>query len=1065
MFETNDQRIVLKRPGSSRDLDVYAAPEPRLVPHQKQTVGDLWRTFLKHKTLILSFAGVVFLCVAVYTFSKTPVYEGVARLQIDPTRSSSLGLDEAEKLADADVDSRVKTEVEIIQSGTVATRVMNSLGLYANPAFAHKDTVKTAGITNFSQLSSSQQRRLLERFSEDLLVRVIPNTQVVEIRFRSTDPTLAATTANSIINEYMQRNFQTRVNGTSQISQWLSSQMEDIQAATAASQQQLANFQRENDLLGADESDNIVTDRLKQLNEELTQAEADRIVKEGRYRLALSGNPELIASAVPDTTLQVLRTQQADLQAQYSELSSKFGDGYPKLREISSQLASIDGEISNEGRNIAVRLANEYNAAAKSEGMIRNEFQKQKTEAFKLNENVSRYLILKHQVESGQHLYDTLQLKLKEADVSSGLNSSYISIVDHAEQPDKPVEPRKLLNLSLGLGGGLLGGLILGLIADSMDDTIQNSDGLEEVVALPELGSIPFLSVSNSSSRRALNGFGKRLPILGFRPISLMEPECQGAEAYRALCSVLLLSSMDNPPKVLVVTSAMAGEGKSTISSNLATVLARRGRRVLLVDADLRCSSLSSQTEQIPGLSTMLTNPEAPTAGYLPSAELPNLRVIPAGARLAGTTEILASSRMQELLEIWGADYDHIIIDTPPVLPFSDGLLLASIADAVILVTRSGISRNRALVRARDMLSRSGANILGFVLNAVRNPEYIYAYPAGYQQPGNSKDRRDKSRKMADQAKNTAKILQKGILCFILILLGSARVAAQNPVQPVAKTPAAPAAYALKISAGDLLDVKVFETPDLSAKLRVDEHGNISLPLGGTVMVSGLTAEQSSDAIEKRLRENKILKDPHVSVTVLEYATQGVAVLGEVKNPGVYPLLGAHGLLDLISSAGGTTPNAGRTVTITHRDDPDHPVITKIDNGPGNATAYKVDVRPGDTIMVSHAGIVYVVGDVGKPGGFLLEKSDQLTVLQAVALAQGANRTASLNQARLIRVVDSQRREMQVPLKKILANKAADEPLTDGDILFVPSSGPKTALKDVENILPSAAGAAIYRAP
>jgi polysaccharide biosynthesis/export protein len=380
--------------------------------------------------------------------------------------------------------------------------------------------------------------------------------------------------------------------------------------------------------------------------------------------------------------------------------------------------------------------------------------------------------------------------------------------------------------------------------------------------------------------------------------------------------------------------------------------------------------------------------------------------------------------------------------------------------------SRSGISRNRALVRARDMLSRSGANILGFVLNAVRNPEYIYAYPAGYQQPGNSKDRRDKNRKIADASKSTAKILQKGVFCFIFILLGSVRVVAQSPVQPVTNSPAAaPAVYALKISAGDLLDVKVFETPDLSAKLRVDEHGNISLPLGGTVPVSGLTAEESSDAIEKRLRENKILKDPHVSVTVLEYATQGVAVLGEVKNPGVYPLLGAHGLLDLISSAGGTTPNAGKTVTITHRDDPDHPVITKIDNGPGNASAYKVDIRPGDTIMVSHAGIVYVVGDVGKPGGFLLEKSDQLTVLQAVALAQGANRTASLNQARLIRVVNSERREMQIPLKKILANKASDEPLTDGDILFVPSSGPKTALKDVENILPSAAGAAIYRAP
>jgi polysaccharide biosynthesis transport protein len=1063
MSETNEQRMIMKRLGPSRDLEVFAAPEPRLVPHQRQTAVDLWRTFNKHRALILTFAGVVFLGAALYTFSKTPVYEGVARLQIDPGRSSTLGLDEAAKFSDSDVDSRVKTEVEIIQSGTVATQVMNSLHLYSNPAFARNDAV--AGATDFFQLSSAQQRRMLERFGDDLLVRVVPNTQVVEIRFRSTDPGLAATTANSIINEYMQRNFQTRVNGTSQISQWLSSQMEEIKAATSASQQQLADFQRKNDLLGADESDNIVTDRLKQLNEELTQAEADRIVKEGRYRLARSGNPELIASVVPSTSLQVLRTQEADLQAQYSELSSKFGEGYPKLREISSQLASVEQAIKNEGHNVETRLANEYNAAAKAEGMIRDNFQKQKTEAFKLNENVSQYSILKHQVESGQHLYDTLELKLKEANVSSGLNSSYITIVDRAQQPDKPVEPRKLLNLSLGLGGGLLGGFILGLIVDSADDTIQNSDGLEEVVALPELGSIPFLNSSSTSNRKALAFAGKQPASMGFRPISLLEPECQGAEAYRALCSVLLLSFMDNPPKVLVITSAMAGEGKSTVSSNLATALARRGRRVLLVDADLRCSSICTQTEKIPGLSAMLTNPATPPAGFQPSAELPNLRIIPAGPRPAGPTEILASIRMQQLLETWSAEYDHVIIDTPPVLPFSDGLLLASMADAVILVTRSGISRNKALVRARDLLSRSGANILGFVLNAVRHPEYIYAYPAGYEQHGNTGAHRDKSRKSTDGVNNLAKAMQKGALCLLLVLLFNVRVAAQTAVQPVTKAPSAPVAYALKISTGDLLDLKVFDTPDLSAKLRVDEHGNISLPLGGTIGVSGLTAEESASAIEKRLRDDKILKDPHISVTVLEYATQGIAVLGEVKNPGVYPLLGAHGLLDLISAAGGTTPNAGRTVTITHRDDADHPVIAKIDNGTANSSAYKVDVRPGDTIMVSHAGIVYVVGDVGKPGGFLLEKNDQLTVLQAVALAQGANRTASLNQAKLIRVVDSQRQEMPIPLKKILSNKAADEPLADGDILFVPSSGPKNALKDVEAILPSAAGAAIYHVP
>jgi polysaccharide export outer membrane protein len=274
-------------------------------------------------------------------------------------------------------------------------------------------------------------------------------------------------------------------------------------------------------------------------------------------------------------------------------------------------------------------------------------------------------------------------------------------------------------------------------------------------------------------------------------------------------------------------------------------------------------------------------------------------------------------------------------------------------------------------------------------------------------------------------------------------------------------------AHPLRLSAGDLLELRALGTsdPDFSSKLRVDERGAVTLPYAGVLPVSGLTAEEAGRAIEERFREKDILKDPHVSVAVLEYSTQGVTVLGEVKNPGIYPLMGAHTLLDLISAAGGVTQNAGKAVTITHREDSNHPEILSIASNSGSSTSFNIDVRPGDTIIVSHAGIVYVLGDVGKPGGFLIEESDRLTVLQAIALAQGTNRTASLNHAKLIRKTETGREELAVPLKKILATSIADLALADGDILFVPSSAAKNALRDVETILPAAAGAAIYRAP
>jgi polysaccharide export outer membrane protein len=316
--------------------------------------------------------------------------------------------------------------------------------------------------------------------------------------------------------------------------------------------------------------------------------------------------------------------------------------------------------------------------------------------------------------------------------------------------------------------------------------------------------------------------------------------------------------------------------------------------------------------------------------------------------------------------------------------------------------------------------------------------------------------------------------MTRKVVFSVLLLMASASavpLSAQellpvNSSVAVAGTVSVPIAHALQISSGDLLELNVFDTPELSGKLRVDERGNIALPLAGALPVAGLTVEQAARQIEARLREAAILKEPHASVTVVESATQGITIMGEVRNPGVYLLLGARDLLDLISEAGGLNPQAGKDVIITHRTDFDHPITVRLGSKPGSPSGVNVDIRPGDTIVVSHEGIVYVVGDVGKPGGFLIENNDRLTVLQAISLAQGTNKTAALNRAKVIRKTDTGRQELPVSLKKILANNAPDETLFDGDILFVPSSAGKSALRSVEQvILPAAASAAIYRIP
>ena len=246
-------------------------------------------------------------------------------------------------------------------------------------------------------------------------------------------------------------------------------------------------------------------------------------------------------------------------------------------------------------------------------------------------------------------------------------------------------------------------------------------------------------------------------------------------------------------------------------------------------------------------------------------------------------------------------------------------------------------------------------------------------------------------------------------------------------------------AHALRIAAGDLIDVNVFDTPELSGKLRVNESGDVVVPIAGAVHLAGMTADEAGSAIEAKLLSADIMKAPHVAVLIAEYATQGVTVTGEVKSPGIYPLLGSHGLVDMLTEAGGVSQTAGRVVSVTHKDDPEHPEMLRLDSRPGRIIA-NVDIEPGDTIIVSRAGVAYIVGDITKAGGFLIEGNDRLTVLQLIALAGGTTHTSAQDSARLIRKTPKGREEIPLQLKAMMRGKVVDMPLADGDIIFVPSS-------------------------
>jgi len=311
-----------------------------------------------------------------------------------------------------------------------------------------------------------------------------------------------------------------------------------------------------------------------------------------------------------------------------------------------------------------------------------------------------------------------------------------------------------------------------------------------------------------------------------------------------------------------------------------------------------------------------------------------------------------------------------------------------------------------------------------------------------------------------------------GVSVSLLAQTGSSAPATVAPIASPAQSAASDSTaqgapsdndHALRLGPGDLVEMRVYGVPELGQETRVSASGEVSLPLIGRTKIGGLSIEEAQAAIEKKYVDGGFLRTPHVSLNIKEFATQGISVMGEVNKPGVYPAIGPRRLFDLISAAGGTTKTAGRAVSITRRDKPQDPIAVEFSSDLAQSMGSNVDVYPGDTIVVSKAGVVYVAGAVTRPGGFVMESNQQLTVLQAIALAGGTNPTAKLNSARLIRKSGEGPKDVPIELAKILASKAPDLPLQAEDVLFVPTSGAKSATRrGLESIVQITTGLAIY---
>ena len=732
------------RPSFSADPGRHGIIPNLSVTAHESVLRDYLRVLEKRKWVVLSCLFIIPALVGIASLRMTKMYDAVGRIAINKVDSTAINFKDSNNMNPGDYFdlTDTDTEVHILESDLIALEVIRTLNLDKRPDFGGVPVAATSHgsiTTDPLTTDSSRVTSLLSQFHSGLHVTVVPGTRVIEIHYTSPDKVLAAQIVNTLANTYKEENFKTKYESTMQASDWLQKQLVDLQIKVETSQEKLVQFQKDHEILGADEKTNIITSKLDELNRELTMAEADRMQKEAVYEQVKSGDPLAAAAAIAPggsgtsnaaSLLDRLRGQQSDLRVRVAELATQFGPSYPKVAELNSQIKQVDAELQVETTKVIDGIRGQYLAALQREQLLQADFDKQKQEANKLNESAIQYSMLKRDVDSFREIYEGLLAKMKEAGISAGLRSNNFRIIDSARIPSYPSEPNIPRNMAFALALALTSGIGLAFLLESLDNTVRTTEQAQQISGLPSLGLIPMgtrLDEGKGSRRLALTTSKEAVEL-----ITTARPQSQMAESYRALRTSLLLSSLGAPPKVILVTSALPQEGKTTTSINTSVVLAQKGVRVLLIDADMRRPSVHKTLGMAPGsgLSNVLTGTSTVQTAITRSPQLPNLFILPSGTPPPNPAELLASANMRSMLSQLREQYDHIVIDTPPTLSVTDAVVLSTRVDAVVLVIRSGQTTKTALRRARDLLMQVNARVCGVLLNAVdlASPDYYYYY-------------------------------------------------------------------------------------------------------------------------------------------------------------------------------------------------------------------------------------------------------------------------------------------------------------------------------------------------
>src|SRR6195256_1473716 len=713
----------------------------------------------KHQWLILFFLLAIVSIVTIATFRMQSVYQATARVEIDRENTNAIHFSDSDSYEMyEDLEDYITTQSKILQSETLAMLTVRSMGLDNMTEFGGNPAKPMKPSAPGSE-ASLHRPTALGAFLGRMTIKRVPTSRLLDVTFESTDPALAARVVNAHLNNFIEENFRSRYEAATQASTWLAGQLNEMKIKVENAEDARLAYERRNQIWTIDEKSDISSQKLADLNKQLTDAQADRINKEAVYQLAQAGNYDAISAVRESPVIQDILKQESTTSAQYTDALNQYGPKFPKVVRLQAQLKDLDQLVGREKTNIANQMEAEYHGSRQRELLLKNALDEQKTQTNQMAEKLVQYSILKREADTNKQLYDGMLQKLKEAGITAGLRSSNIRVVDPALIPGGPSRPNKTRNVMLSILVGLIGGIGPALLREYLDNTVKTPDDIETLARLPSLAVVP--SLTNSSEKRS-GRFAKLLkgPEITSKEgraelISHSMPQSQMSEAFRALRTSLLLSQADHPPQVILMTSALPREGKTTAAVNLAVTLAQLGDKTLLVDADLRKPGINRALSLVDGkhagLSSYLAGVSSLDLITVPHPAITNLAAIPTGPIPPNPADLLSSRRLTELIAELRTRYKFVVIDSPPIMAATDAVILSVLVDGVLMVVRSGETPKEAFTRTRDLLVSVKCHMLGVVLNAVdaSSPDYYYSYryyPYSYGGYGREEDTR-KSRK------------------------------------------------------------------------------------------------------------------------------------------------------------------------------------------------------------------------------------------------------------------------------------------------------------------------------